>query len=109
MMKYKIINAKMITPYRILTDAELCFDATSILSVSKRNTDSDGHYHLIDAQGNYLAPGFIDMHTHGAGGHDFMDGTEEALLGAARVHSELSGAHYAFRGDHGNAGLFTPF
>lgn len=37
--------------------------------------------------GFYIAPGFIDIHVHGGGGHDFMDGTEEAFLGAAKLHS----------------------
>jgi N-acetylglucosamine-6-phosphate deacetylase len=40
----------------------------------------------IDLQGRYLAPGFIEVHTHGAGGHDFMDGTLEAVLAACRTH-----------------------
>ena len=35
---------------------------------------------------NFVAPGFIDIHVHGGGGHDFMDGTEEAFLGAAKLH-----------------------
>lgn len=39
---------------------------------------------LTDAGGNYVSAGFIDMHLHGGGGHDFMDGTPEAYLGAAR-------------------------
>lgn len=40
----------------------------------------------IDCEGLFLSPGFIDMHTHGAGGHDFMDGTEDAIKGACLEH-----------------------
>lgn len=32
-------------------------------------------------------PGFIDIHVHGGGGHDFMDGTVEAFLGVAETHA----------------------
>lgn len=42
---------------------------------------------VIDAGGDYVSPGFIDMHVHGGGGHDFMDGTVEAFLGAAETHA----------------------
>ncbi len=41
----------------------------------------------LDAGGRYVSPGFIDIHVHGGGGHDFMDGTVEAYLGAARAHA----------------------
>lgn len=42
--------------------------------------------HIYDAEGNYLAPGFVDLHTHGAGGYDFMDGDVESIVGAAKTH-----------------------
>ena len=34
----------------------------------------------------YLAPGFVEIHAHGAGGADFMDGTPEAFTRAAETH-----------------------
>ena len=43
---------------------------------------------IIDADGAYLSAGFIDLHTHGGNGHDFMDGTVEAFLGAAELHAK---------------------
>lgn len=43
---------------------------------------------VIDAKGNYVSAGFIDIHTHGGGGHDFMDSTVEAYLGVAETHAK---------------------
>ena len=45
----------------------------------------DGADVTADCQGMYLSPGFIDVHVHGAGGHDFMEGGE-AVYTAARCH-----------------------
>ena len=37
----------------------------------------------VDLKGKYLAPGIVDLHTHGSGGFDFMDGEESDIHGAA--------------------------
>lgn len=42
---------------------------------------------VVDAAGRHVSPGFIDMHVHGGGGHDFMDGTVEAFLSIAETHA----------------------
>jgi N-acetylglucosamine-6-phosphate deacetylase len=39
----------------------------------------------IDLAGAWLTPGFIDLHSHGAGGFSYDDG-EEAILAALAVH-----------------------
>ena len=41
----------------------------------------------VDAGGQFVSPGFIDMHVHGGWGHDFLDGTVEAYLEPARQHA----------------------
>lgn len=43
------------------------------------NPDDCGDENIIDAKGLYISPGFIDVHIHGAGGYDTMDGTSEAI------------------------------
>ncbi len=40
----------------------------------------------LDAEGGYLMAGFIDLHVHGGGGADFMDGTPEAFETAVSAH-----------------------
>ena len=40
----------------------------------------------IDANGNYLLAGFVDIHLHGGGGADFMDATPEAFETAVKTH-----------------------
>ena len=41
----------------------------------------------IDYGDDYIMPGFVDLHTHGSGGFDFMDGTAEDIVGAASSHA----------------------
>lgn len=41
---------------------------------------------IVDLGGGYLCHGFIDMHVHGGGGHDFMDNTVEAYRAACDTH-----------------------
>ena len=41
---------------------------------------------VVDVRGKYVSPGFIDIHVHGGGGSDFMDGSVAAILNAAKAH-----------------------
>lgn len=82
----KIQNGKILTPYRI-------FEGTVIVEGSKIREVVEGNVEVagateIDAKGKYISPGFIDIHVHGGGGHDFMDGSEEAFLKIAETHAQ---------------------
>lgn len=41
------------------------------------------HEEIIDAEGLYALPGLLDLHFHGAVGHDFCDASEEAIQALA--------------------------
>ena len=82
----KIINGQLLTPYRTVKSGTLIVSGGKILAVGDQHDDLPGAIE-IDARGQYIAPGFIDIHVHGGGGHDFMDGTEEAFLEIAATHA----------------------
>lgn len=50
------------------------------------NTGEKAFCRVVDLQGNYLAPGFVDIHVHGGGGCDFMDGEREDWEKALKTH-----------------------
>lgn len=87
-MKLKIFNGQIITPYRIIPGGTILIDGNKITAVSVGNIDAEDAIN-IDAGGNYIAPGFIDMHIHGGGGYSFMDGTVEAFLKIAEAHARF--------------------
>lgn len=81
-MMIKIKNGKLIDN-EILLGKNLYVQDGVIAAVTERELPCDEEW---DAEGAYVAPGFVDIHTHGAGGHDFMDGTLEDVKQAARTH-----------------------
>ncbi len=81
-MKTVIKNGKIISGDEILVGYSLYFEDGKITALTEEELPAD---EVIDAKGNYVSAGFIDMHTHGAGGCDFLDETVEAYLTAAEM------------------------
>lgn len=86
MQKTIIKNGQIITPFLNLGLGYVLIEDGKILEVGSGTIELTDAL-VIDAEGSYVAPGFIDLHTHGAGNSDFMDGTVDAYLQAARTHA----------------------
>ena len=87
-MKRLIVrNGRILTPFRDIGLGSVIIEDGIITAIETGEVNLQGA-EVIDAGGNYIAPGFIDLHTHGAGNHDFMDATMEAYLGAAEMHAK---------------------
>ncbi|MBQ0102215.1 MAG: N-acetylglucosamine-6-phosphate deacetylase [Firmicutes bacterium] len=85
-MKTLFYNCKVILPDSIV-DGWLTAENGTITEIGEGQPDlSSFDCNKTDLGGNYLSPGFVEVHTHGAGGHDFMDGTLEAFEGACLTH-----------------------
>ncbi|HEU5365804.1 MAG TPA: N-acetylglucosamine-6-phosphate deacetylase [Hanamia sp.] len=83
--KLKIINGRVITTHRILDHASLFISDGMITEVSENKIATKADI-TLDAKGNYISPRFIDIHVHGGGGSDFMDGTVKDFLTIAETH-----------------------
>lgn len=85
---FKIINGTLLTPYRLLPKGTLVAEKGVITAVLEAGSETPD-LPEIDAQGQYVSPGFIELHVHGGGGHDFMDGSVEAFLEIAKTHARF--------------------
>ena len=83
----KIFNGKVILPEKIIPYGTVLVKDGLITAVVEGNIEvTDANE--IDAKGQYISPGFIDIHIHGGGGYDFMDGTKEAFVKIAELHAK---------------------
>ena len=77
-----IKNASIVMPTQILEGMDLRLTDGVIGEIGKDLCDET----VIDAKGLFLTPGFVDIHTHGGYGADFMDCTAESLPAALNFH-----------------------
>jgi N-acetylglucosamine-6-phosphate deacetylase len=86
MNRIQIINGSIILRDKIITGGSLLVENDKIVAVTDREADFPDA-RIIDAKGQFVSPGFIDIHVHGGGDHDFMDGTVDAFLKIAEMHA----------------------
>lgn len=84
-MLTQIINGKILTPQGWLNNGSVLMQDNKILEVTNCDLAIVGAK-LIDAKGMYIVPGGVEIHVHGGGGRDFMEGTEDAFRAAVHAH-----------------------
>lgn len=78
-----IINGRIITLDTVLDGHTLVIEAGKIAAIVPAESAPPAS-EILDAQGLWVAPGFIDVHVHGGDGHDTMDATPQAIHSMAR-------------------------
>lgn len=81
-----IKNINIITPYEVLKGYGVLIKNGKIIDIDLEENFENKDYKVIDGEGHYLSPGFIDIHNHGNSGFDIMDSTEEALDEISKYH-----------------------
>ena len=86
-MKY-IKNGRIVMPDRIIDGKALAYDGQ--ISGYINAGDIPEGAEVIDAQGNYVCPGFVDIHIHGYLNEDTSDGNPEGIRRMAYGIAETS-------------------
>ena len=86
-MLVQIINGKIHTPQGWLKNGSVIINDNKILEVSNCDLAVVGAK-IIDAKGMYIVPGGVEIHVHGGGGRDFMEGSEDAFRTAVDAHMQ---------------------
>ena len=85
-MLTQIYNGHILTPQGWISGGSVVLDGHTIVEVSKSARIMPDVDATVDADGDHVLPGGIDLHCHGGGGSDFMEGTREAFENAALTH-----------------------
>jgi N-acetylglucosamine-6-phosphate deacetylase len=86
-------NARLIFPDGIRDDLVVVVEKGKIAAIAEhsharvKQVDGSPPGSLLDLHGNYLAPGFIDLHVHGALGRDAMEASAEGFQAVCDYHA----------------------
>lgn len=79
-----LTNGKIVSGGKELIGYDIIIEDNKIIEV-KSTAETSGE--KIDLKGNYIAPGFIEIHCHGGGGYEFIDATPEAFKRVCETHA----------------------
>ena len=85
--EWRLVNATVVLPDRLIPGGAIHVCGPMIEAVGRAEDLAPFAGEVVDAGGAYAAPGFVDIHVHGGGGADFMDGTAAAFRAAIAAHT----------------------
>ena len=68
-----IVNANIVTPDGIIYDGKLVIENNRIFDILTANDPLPETAQIIDGEGAYVGPGFVDIHVHGFGSGETFD------------------------------------
>ena len=84
---FRVLNATVILPDRLIPGGALDVEEGRLTAVGPHHDLPRWSGATIDANGDFVAPGFVDLHVHGGDNADFMDGTIDAFETVVRAHT----------------------
>ena len=87
-----IINGTIITPFHLVSGKAIIVEKGRIREIVNKEELSAATLtgaEVIEGKDKYIVPGYIDIHVHGGGGSDVMDGDYEAINQVAIAHSHF--------------------
>jgi len=88
-----IINGTIITPFHLVSGKAIIIEKGKIIEIVNKEelkTATLTGAEIIEGKDKFIAPGYIDIHVHGGGGSDVMDGNYEAINQIAIAHSRFA-------------------
>ncbi|GLP71284.1 N-acetylglucosamine-6-phosphate deacetylase [Streptomyces sp. TUS-ST3] len=73
-------GANVVLPTGTVENGQVVVEGTRITGTAPKNAQ------VVDVTGNWLVPGFVDLHNHGGGGASFTSGTADDILKGIRTH-----------------------
>src|SRR5262245_56111146 len=84
----KVFRGTVVLPAALLSHGIVVVERERIVAVGPESEVKwPAGAEVIDAREGYVSPGFVDIHTHGGAGSDYMDGTPEAVRVSNRAHA----------------------
>ena len=87
-----IINGTIITPFHLVSGKAIIVEKgriREIVNEEELSTATLTGAEVIEGKDKFIVPGYIDIHVHGGGGSDVMDGDYEAINQVAIAHSHF--------------------